>query len=132
MTKVERLVAGAYARGSVGSHHSLRMVRAIVRRTAYHEAGHVVARMFAGPEAGHVRRVSIIPAADSAERCLADALKASPCSRTLSSQDQAAAADHPMNTEALMLPKPMRLLESADSASPTECKSVRCGEMFNG
>jgi len=36
-------------------------IRGMVRRTAFHEAGHVAARMFNGFEAGHIVHVSIIP-----------------------------------------------------------------------
>lgn len=59
------------------------MIEFIRRRTyevAYHEAGHVVARLFTGHEAGHIQIVSIIPGAENlghvrvnmsiSERCL--------------------------------------------------------------
>jgi hypothetical protein len=47
------------------------------RSTAYHEAGHVVARMFTGLEASHILKVTIKPEGDKlgyerSERCLAE------------------------------------------------------------
>ncbi len=46
----------------------LRELRAFMREIAFHEAGHVAARMFTGQEAGHIVYVSILPDADSMGR----------------------------------------------------------------
>jgi hypothetical protein len=45
----------------IGGAPDLGVLRDLIKGLAYHEAGHVVGRMFTGHEAGHVVLVSIIP-----------------------------------------------------------------------
>ena len=66
MTKVERRVAKAWGKMVPGFRVKLKDLRGIegpfsMRQTAYHEAGHVAARLFTGQDASHVLRVSIMP-----------------------------------------------------------------------
>lgn len=80
---VEGRVVKAWMRETRQDCLSKAMIEIIRRRThetAFHEAGHVVARLFTGHEAGHIQIVSIIPEAESlgyvranrtiSERCL--------------------------------------------------------------
>jgi len=59
LTKVERLVAKAY--NVQISESNIAYLRGMIRTSAFHEAGHVVAKMFLGLEPSHVSRVSIVP-----------------------------------------------------------------------
>ena len=62
LTEVERRFAlDALPGEDLTSPKDRTFLRGMMRRVAYHESGHVVARMFTGHEAGHIVRVSIMP-----------------------------------------------------------------------
>lgn len=61
LTSIERQVVSAWKAEGLDVKASAEWIRAKVRRTAFHEAGHVAARMFTGHEASHIVHVSIIP-----------------------------------------------------------------------
>lgn len=65
LTEVERRVVKAWKAAGLTVPTDPATVRSMTRRTAYHEAGHVAARMFTGQEAGHILHVSIIPEGES-------------------------------------------------------------------
>ncbi len=75
LTPVEKQVLKGCATGEwadIAQHLARRKnwsrLRAMMRSTAYHEAGHVAARMFTGLEPWHVVHVSIIPDAKTTGR----------------------------------------------------------------
>lgn len=68
LTEVEKAFASAWCTDPVdnqvfdpNSSRCWQRIRKIIRETAYHEAGHYVARCFTGLETSHVMLVSIIP-----------------------------------------------------------------------
>jgi hypothetical protein len=68
-TDVERQVIDAYKSDGIDrSNENPDELRREIRKFAYHEGGHVVARMFTGVEAMHLRSVSIIPDGTTAGR----------------------------------------------------------------
>ena len=54
------------------SSHYRQTIREIMQETAYHEAGHYVARCFTGFDISHVVRVSIIPDRENAGRVICE------------------------------------------------------------
>jgi hypothetical protein len=78
LTNTERLFKEAFSRGTPEKRITAQMLRLRMRIIAYHEAGHVVARMFTGTEFSHVVRLSIIPndgslGRETTERCTEEA-----------------------------------------------------------
>ena len=78
LMNTERLFKEAYIRGTRKKRITTQMLRLHMRIIAYHEAGHVVARMFTGTEFSHVVRLSIIPkdgslGRETTERCTEEA-----------------------------------------------------------
>jgi hypothetical protein len=61
LTKVERRILKAWKAAGLAVKANTSTIRGMSRRTAYHEAGHVAARMFTGLDSGHIIHVSIIP-----------------------------------------------------------------------
>lgn len=78
LTTTERRVLESLTRDTPERRVTLRGLRLLIRLTAYHEAGHVVARMFTGLEFSHVVRVSVVPddgtlGRETTERCTEEA-----------------------------------------------------------
>lgn len=81
LTKTELRIVTVWRATGLNPKAKPAILRRIIRRTAYHEAAHVAARMFTGLESGHIIHVSIIPDANNnghvrsernfAESCLA-------------------------------------------------------------
>jgi len=66
LTDVERQAAESWkAIGLPIRRTNLGHFRSLLRKTAYHEAGHCAARMFTGQEASHITKVSVIPEGES-------------------------------------------------------------------
>lgn len=61
LAKTERRIVNAWKAAGLKVNAAPAYIREKIRKTAYHEAGHVAARMFTGHEAGHIIHVSIIP-----------------------------------------------------------------------
>jgi hypothetical protein len=79
LTETERRFMKALTHKTPDRRIPLRELRLWMRLIAYHEAGHVVARMFTGLELSHMVRVSIIPdegnlGRATTERCTKEAM----------------------------------------------------------
>ena len=78
LTNTERRFMEAFNHGTPDRRITAQRLRLQMRIVAYHEAGHVVARMFTGTEFSHVVRLSIIPndgslGRETTERCTEEA-----------------------------------------------------------